>query len=160
MAEISKQEAKSAAKARSPSILNHKQYFSRCTKATTASARAEIDADQAAVFFQKLWKGFKTKKEANKMRDEELILIGMKEAPQRSAEDDPVARQAKVPRRCSCMLCRSTALSPRCFAWQQKKTALKLQQVREYRRMLVKEHEDLYEAAISDTNKSMCGAFV
>jgi uncharacterized FlgJ-related protein len=110
MAEISKQEAKSAAKARSPSILNHKQYFSRCTKATTASARAEIDADQAAVFFQKLWKGFKTKKEANRMRDEELILIGMKEAPQRSAEDDPVARQAKVPGRCSCMLCRTTAL--------------------------------------------------
>jgi hypothetical protein len=41
-----------------------------------------------------------------------------------------------------------------------KKKALKLQQVREYRRMLVKEHEELYEAAISDTNKSMCGAFV
>jgi hypothetical protein len=29
-------------------------------------------------------------------------------------------------------------------------------QVREYRRMLVKEHEDLYQAAISDTNKTMC----
>jgi hypothetical protein len=143
MAEISKQEAKSAAKARSPSIYNQMQYYSRRTKGTAASARAEIDADQAAVFFQKLWKGFKTKKEANRMRDEELVLIGMKEAPQRSAEDDPVARQAKVQ-----------------LHLQQKKRALKLEQVREYRRMLVKEHEDLYEAAISDTNKSMCGAFV
>lgn len=144
MAEISKQEAKSAAKARSPLIYNQMQFYSRCTKGTAASARAEIDADQAAVFFQKLWKGFKTKKEANRMRDEELVLIGMKEAPQRSAEDDPVARQAKVQQ----------------LHLQQKKRALKLEQVREYRRMLVKEHEDLYEAAISDTNKSMCGAFV
>jgi hypothetical protein len=61
-----------------------------------ATARAEIDADQAAIFFQKLWKGFKTKKEANRMRDEELILIGMKEAPGRPADDDPVARQAQA----------------------------------------------------------------
>ena len=60
------------------------------------AARAEIDADQAAVFFQKLWKGFKTKKEANRMRDEELILIGMKEAPVRAADDDPIARQAQA----------------------------------------------------------------
>ena len=30
------------------------------------------------------------------MRDEELVLIGMKEAPQRSAADDPLVRQAKV----------------------------------------------------------------
>ena len=29
-------------------------------------------------------------------------------------------------------------------------------QVREYRKMLVKEHEDLYAAAIVDANKSMC----
>ena len=40
--------------------------------------------------------GFKTKKEANRMRDEELILIGMKEAPLRAVDDDPIARQAKV----------------------------------------------------------------
>ncbi len=30
------------------------------------------------------------------MRDEELVLIGMKEAPPRPADDDPVARQSKV----------------------------------------------------------------
>ncbi len=30
------------------------------------------------------------------MRDEELILIGMKEAPPRPADDDPVARQTKA----------------------------------------------------------------
>ena len=30
------------------------------------------------------------------MRDEELILIGMKEAPPRAVDDDPIARQAKV----------------------------------------------------------------
>ena len=65
-------------------------------QSSSAGARAEIDADQAAVFFQKLWKGFKTKKEAGRLRDEELILIGMKEAPQRPTEDDPLVRQNKV----------------------------------------------------------------
>ena len=30
------------------------------------------------------------------MRDEELILIGMKEAPPRPPDDDPVTRQTKV----------------------------------------------------------------
>ena len=69
---------------------------SHIAKGAAVTARAEIDADQAAVFFQKLWKGFKTKKEASRMRDEELILIGMKEAPPRPPDDDPVTRQTKV----------------------------------------------------------------
>ena len=38
-------------------------------------------------------------------------------------------------------------------------TGAELVQVREYRRMLVKEHEELYQGAIADTNKSMyCAA--
>ncbi len=46
------------------------------------------------------------------MRDEELILIGMKEAPPRSADDDPIVRQAKVPPNChSHRLLLHTALS-------------------------------------------------
>ena len=47
--------------------------------------------------------------EAGRLRDEELILIGMKEAPQRPAEDDPLVRQNKA-RRLMSLLCRLMSL--------------------------------------------------
>jgi hypothetical protein len=56
----------------------------------------EPDPDNAAVVIQKLFRGFKTLKQARLMREEELIFIGMKEPEPKPRELDPIARQTGV----------------------------------------------------------------
>ena len=56
----------------------------------------EPDPDNAAVVIQKLFRGFKTLKQARLMREEELVFIGMKEPEAKPRELDPVARQTAI----------------------------------------------------------------
>lgn len=56
----------------------------------------ETDPDSAAVVIQKLFRGFKTMKQARLMREEELVFIGMKEPEPKPREIDPVTRQDDI----------------------------------------------------------------
>lgn len=56
----------------------------------------EPDPDNAAVVIQKLFRGFKTLKQARLMREEELVFIGMKEPEPKPRELDPLARQTAI----------------------------------------------------------------
>eukprot|EP00286_Rhodomonas_abbreviata_P017348 CAMPEP_0181334596 /NCGR_PEP_ID=MMETSP1101-20121128/26353_1 /TAXON_ID=46948 /ORGANISM="Rhodomonas abbreviata, Strain Caron Lab Isolate" /LENGTH=391 /DNA_ID=CAMNT_0023444601 /DNA_START=334 /DNA_END=1506 /DNA_ORIENTATION=+ len=56
----------------------------------------ETDPDSAAVVIQKLFRGFKTMKQARMMREEELVFIGMKQPEPKPRELDPVARQGDI----------------------------------------------------------------
>ena len=57
---------------------------------------AEVDPEHAAVVIQKLFRGFKTLRQARQMREEELVFIGMKEPEPKPREKDPVRRQEDV----------------------------------------------------------------
>jgi len=56
----------------------------------------ETDPDSAATVIQKLFRGFKTMKQARMMREEELVFIGMKQPEPKPRELDPVCRQTDI----------------------------------------------------------------
>jgi IQ and AAA domain-containing protein len=60
------------------------------------TGQAETDPEHAAVVIQKLFRGFKTMRQARQMREEELVFIGMKEPEPRPRDKDPVRRQEDV----------------------------------------------------------------
>jgi hypothetical protein len=60
------------------------------------SGHTEVDPEHAAVVIQKLFRGFKTMKQARQMREEELVFIGMKEPEPKPREQDPIRRQDDV----------------------------------------------------------------
>eukprot|EP00112_Aurelia_sp_Birch-Aquarium-sp1_P000787 Seg1077.3 transcript_id=Seg1077.3/GoldUCD/mRNA.D3Y31 product="Dynein regulatory complex protein 11" protein_id=Seg1077.3/GoldUCD/D3Y31 len=55
-----------------------------------------IDRDLAATQIQKVWKGYSTRKKTVKMRDEELIFVGMKPAKQPQYKDTPMFASEQV----------------------------------------------------------------
>jgi IQ and AAA domain-containing protein len=56
----------------------------------------ETDPDHAATVIQKLFRGYKTIRQARMMREEELVFIGMKEPEPKPRELDPMARQEDI----------------------------------------------------------------
>lgn len=55
-----------------------------------------LDRDVAAITIQKVWKGYSTRKSTIKMREEELIFVGMKAGPEKEYEARPMYHADKV----------------------------------------------------------------
>jgi IQ and AAA domain-containing protein len=60
------------------------------------TGQTETDPEHAAVVIQKLFRGFKTMRQARQMREEELVFIGMKEPEPKPRDKNPVLRQEDV----------------------------------------------------------------